>query len=91
MICINFVLFSQYQFWCEDASGTIARVRKFSSECRSTEAVSVLHRQFEKFVWPTVPQQDERISQITELAVRLHGEEQQLVLKRHNAVNQLCV
>ncbi|XP_029283232.1 flocculation protein FLO11 isoform X2 [Cottoperca gobio] len=66
----------EYQFWCEDASATISRVGKFSSECRSTEAVSVLHRQFEKFVWPTVPQQEERISQITELAVRLHGVEE---------------
>ncbi|KAM6955110.1 uncharacterized protein PEZ65_000046 [Lycodopsis pacificus] len=66
----------EYQFWCEEASTTIARVGKFSSECRSTEAVSVLHRQFEKFVWPTVPQQEERISQITELAVRLHGVEE---------------
>ncbi|XP_067458887.1 coiled-coil domain-containing protein 141 isoform X2 [Thunnus thynnus] len=66
----------EYQFWCEDASATIARVGKFSSECRSTEAISVLHRQFEKFVWPTVPQQEERISQITELAVRLHGVEE---------------
>ncbi|MEQ2168030.1 hypothetical protein GOODEAATRI_010280, partial [Goodea atripinnis] len=61
------------ELWCEEASATIARVGKFSLECRSTEAVSVLYRQFEKFVWPTVPQQEERISQITELAVRLHG------------------
>ncbi|XP_031694983.1 uncharacterized protein LOC116377482 [Anarrhichthys ocellatus] len=66
----------EYQFWCEEASATIARVGNFSSECRSTEAVSVLYRQFEKFVWPTVPQQEERISQITELAVRLHGVEE---------------
>ncbi|XP_044072101.1 coiled-coil domain-containing protein 141 isoform X2 [Siniperca chuatsi] len=66
----------EYQFWCEEASSTIARVGKFSSECRSTEAASVLYRQFEKFVWPTVPQQEERISQITELAVRLHGVEE---------------
>jgi len=66
-------LHPQYQFWCEEASATIARVGTFSLECRSTEAVSVLYRQFEKFVWPTVPQQEERISQITELAVRLHG------------------
>ncbi|XP_040912581.1 uncharacterized protein LOC121194074 isoform X2 [Toxotes jaculatrix] len=66
----------EYQFWCEEASATIARVGKFSSECRSTEAVSVLYRQFEKFVWPTVPQQEERISQITELALRLHGVEE---------------
>ncbi|KAM4561414.1 uncharacterized protein ccdc141 [Fundulus diaphanus] len=66
----------EYQFWCEDASATIARVGRFSLECRSTEAVSVLYRQFEKFVWPTVPQQEERIGQITELAVRLHGVEE---------------
>uniref|UniRef100_A0A8P4KA54 Coiled-coil domain containing 141 n=1 Tax=Dicentrarchus labrax TaxID=13489 RepID=A0A8P4KA54_DICLA len=66
----------EYQFWCEEASATITRVGKFSSECRSTEAVSVLYRQFEKFVWPTVPQQEERISQIAELAVRLHGVEE---------------
>uniref|UniRef100_UPI0037E93A2C uncharacterized protein ccdc141 n=1 Tax=Semicossyphus pulcher TaxID=241346 RepID=UPI0037E93A2C len=66
----------EYQVWCEEASATIARVGKFSSECRSTEAVSVLYQQFEKFVWPTVPQQEERISQISELAVRLHGVEE---------------
>ncbi|XP_060910079.1 trichohyalin [Labrus mixtus] len=66
----------EYQFWCEEASATIARVRTFSSECRSTEAVTVLYQQFEKFVWPTVPQQEERISQISELAVRLHGAEE---------------
>ncbi|XP_041663032.1 uncharacterized protein ccdc141 [Cheilinus undulatus] len=66
----------EYQFWCEEASATIARVGKFSSQCRSTEAVSVLYQQFEKFVWPTVPQQEERISQISQLAVRLHGVEE---------------
>lgn len=70
---LHVALCPQYHFWCEEASATIARVGKFSLECRSTEAVSVLYRQFEKFVWPTVPQQEERISQITELAVRLHG------------------
>lgn len=47
---------------------------RFSAECRSTDAISVLYQQFEKFVWPTVPEQEERISQIAELAVRLHGE-----------------
>lgn len=73
--CVTFTFScKQYQFWCEEASATIARVGKFSSECRSTDAVSVLYQQFEKFVWPTVPEQEERISQIAELAVRLHGE-----------------
>uniref|UniRef100_A0A3Q3BGX8 Coiled-coil domain containing 141 n=1 Tax=Kryptolebias marmoratus TaxID=37003 RepID=A0A3Q3BGX8_KRYMA len=66
----------EHQFWYEEASATIARVGKFSLECRVAEAASVLFRQFEKFVWPTVPQQEERIRQITELAVRLHGVEE---------------
>lgn len=64
----------QYQFWCDEASATIIRVGKYSSQCKTKEAVSVLYKQFEKYVWPTIPQQEERISQITELAVRLHGE-----------------
>lgn len=64
----------QYEFWCEEASSTIVRVGKYSSECKTKEAISSLREQFEKFVWPTVPQQEERIRQITELAVRLHGE-----------------
>lgn len=49
---------------------------KYSSQCKTKEAVSSLYKQFEKFVWPTIPQQEERISQITELAVRLHGAEE---------------
>lgn len=64
----------QYEFWCEEASATIVRVGKYSSECKTKEAISCLRKQFEKFVWPTVPQQEERIKQITELAVRLNGE-----------------
>ncbi|KAK2905561.1 hypothetical protein Q8A73_009504 [Channa argus] len=64
----------EYQLWSEEAIATITRVGKFAMECRSTDAITVLHHQFEKFVWPTVPQQQERISQFTELAVRLHGD-----------------
>lgn len=64
----------QYEFWCEEASSTIVRVGRYSSECKTKEAISSLRNQFEKFVCPTVPQQEERIRQITELAVRLHGE-----------------
>ena len=71
---LHLILSFQYQFWCDDASATIVRVGKYSSECKTREAVSTLYKQFEKFVWPTVPQQEERINQITELAVRLHGE-----------------
>ncbi|XP_047457609.1 golgin subfamily B member 1-like isoform X2 [Mugil cephalus] len=66
----------EYHLWWDDAAATIARVGKFSSECRSSAAVSVLYQQFEKFVWPTVPEQEERISQIRELAARLHGPEE---------------
>ncbi|XP_041118002.1 coiled-coil domain-containing protein 141-like isoform X2 [Polyodon spathula] len=66
----------EYHFWCEEASATIVRVGKYSSECKTREAVGILYKQFEKFVWPTVPQQEERINQITELAVRLHGPEE---------------
>ncbi|XP_026151662.1 coiled-coil domain-containing protein 141 isoform X2 [Mastacembelus armatus] len=66
----------EFQLWCEEASVTIARVGKISSACCSTEAVSVLYQQFERFIWPTVPQQEERISQISELALRLHGVEE---------------
>ncbi|KAJ8255366.1 hypothetical protein GJAV_G00204060 [Gymnothorax javanicus] len=81
----------EYQFWCDDASATIVRVGKYSSECKTTEAVSTLYKQFEKFVWPTIPQQEERISQITELAVRLHGPEEgkkfmEKTAARHNEI-----
>ncbi|XP_043931244.1 coiled-coil domain-containing protein 141 isoform X4 [Protopterus annectens] len=61
------------QFWCEETSATVARVGKYSADCNSQEAVAMLYKQFEKFVCPTVPQQEERIQQITELAIRLHG------------------
>uniref|UniRef100_A0A8C7SFJ8 Coiled-coil domain containing 141 n=1 Tax=Oncorhynchus mykiss TaxID=8022 RepID=A0A8C7SFJ8_ONCMY len=81
----------EYQFWCDEASATIVRVGKYSSQCKTREAVSILYKQFEKFVWPTVPQQEERISQITELAVRLHGAEEgkkymEKTLTKHNEI-----
>ncbi|XP_047670586.1 coiled-coil domain-containing protein 141 isoform X2 [Tachysurus fulvidraco] len=66
----------EYEFWSEEASSTIVRVGKYSSECKTKEAISSLRKQFEKFVWPTIPQQEERIKQITELAVHLHGAEE---------------
>ncbi|KAJ8352190.1 hypothetical protein SKAU_G00236660 [Synaphobranchus kaupii] len=89
----------EYQFWCDDASATIVRVGKYSSECKTREAVSILYKQFEKFVWPTVPQQEERINQITELAVRLHGPEEgkkfmEKTVTKHNeiveSIKELC-
>ncbi|XP_067843753.1 coiled-coil domain-containing protein 141 isoform X2 [Heptranchias perlo] len=87
------------QFWCEEASGTVVRVGKYSAECKTKEAVGILYKQFEKFVWPTVPQQEERIQQITELAMRLYGPEEakKLVKKmvtKHNeileSIKELC-
>ncbi|XP_048875909.1 coiled-coil domain-containing protein 141 isoform X2 [Brienomyrus brachyistius] len=66
----------EYQFWSDEASATIMRVGKYSSECKTKEAVSMLYKQFEKFVWPTIPQQEERIQQIKELAIRLLGPEE---------------
>ncbi|KAG7464078.1 hypothetical protein MATL_G00183460 [Megalops atlanticus] len=89
----------EYQFWCDDASATIVRVGKYSSECKTKEAVSILYKQFEKFVWPTVPQQEERINQITELAIRLHGPEEgkkfvEKTVTKHNeiveSIKELC-
>nr|XP_015214533.1 PREDICTED: coiled-coil domain-containing protein 141 isoform X1 [Lepisosteus oculatus] len=89
----------EYQFWCDEASATIVRVGKYSSECKTKEAVGILYKQFEKFVWPTVPQQEERINQITELAVRLHGPEEgkkfiEKTVTKHNeileSIKELC-
>ncbi|XP_062390129.1 coiled-coil domain-containing protein 141-like [Sardina pilchardus] len=89
----------EYQFWCDEASATIIRVGKYSSQCKSKEAVSVLYKQFEKYVWPTVPQQEERISQITELAIRLHGPDEgkkyvDKTVSKHNeiveSIKELC-
>ncbi|XP_072435216.1 coiled-coil domain-containing protein 141 isoform X1 [Chiloscyllium punctatum] len=64
------------QFWCEDASGTVVRVGKYSAECKTKEAVRILYKQFEKFMSPTVPEQEKRIQQITELAMQLYGPEE---------------
>ncbi|XP_048095477.1 coiled-coil domain-containing protein 141 isoform X1 [Alosa alosa] len=89
----------EYQFWCDEASATIVRVGKYSSQCKTKEAVSVLYKQFEKYVWPTVPQQEERISQITELAIRLHGSDEgkkyvDKTVSKHNeiveSIKELC-
>ncbi|XP_063069315.1 coiled-coil domain-containing protein 141 isoform X2 [Engraulis encrasicolus] len=89
----------EYQFWCDEASATIIRVGKYSSQCKTKEAVSVLYKQFEKYVWPTIPQQEERISQITELAVRLHGPDEgkkyvDKTISKHNeiveSIKELC-
>ncbi|XP_048342044.1 coiled-coil domain-containing protein 141 isoform X2 [Sphaerodactylus townsendi] len=66
-------MMEECQFWSEDASATIIRVEKYSVECKTWEAVETLSKQFSKFIEPTVPQQEERIQQITSLAKDLYG------------------
>ncbi|XP_035392326.1 coiled-coil domain-containing protein 141 isoform X1 [Electrophorus electricus] len=81
----------EYQFWCDEASSTIVRVGRYSSQCKTKGAISSLYKQFEKFILPTVPQQEERVRQITELAVRLHGAEEgkkymEKTVNKHNEI-----
>ncbi|XP_042300797.1 coiled-coil domain-containing protein 141 isoform X1 [Sceloporus undulatus] len=66
-------LMEECQFWCEEASATVVRVQKYSTECKTKEAVEILYKQFNKFVEPIVPQQEERIQTITNLAKDLYG------------------
>ncbi|XP_003406016.2 coiled-coil domain-containing protein 141 [Loxodonta africana] len=86
-------------FWYEDASATVVRVGKYSTECKTKEAVEILHQQFNKFIMPSVPQQEERIQEITDLARRLYGLEEgkkyaeKLVAKHKEvleSVTELC-
>lgn len=42
-------------------------------ECKTKEAVEILHQQFNKFITPSVPQQEERIQEISDIAQRLYG------------------
>ncbi|XP_032148698.1 coiled-coil domain-containing protein 141 isoform X2 [Sapajus apella] len=63
-------------FWYEDASATVVRVGRYSTECKTKEAVKILHQQFNKFIAPSVPQQEERIQEATDLAQHLYGLEE---------------
>lgn len=72
---VCFLLLIQCQFWCEEASATVARVEKYSAECKTREAVEILYKQFNKFIEPIVPQQEERIQQILNLAKDLYGKD----------------
>lgn len=56
-------------------SATVIRVGKYSAECKTREAIETLYKQFNKFIEPTVPQQEEKIQQVIDLAKRLYGEE----------------
>ncbi|XP_069791947.1 coiled-coil domain-containing protein 141 isoform X2 [Narcine bancroftii] len=87
------------QLWCEETNGTVVRVGKYSTECQTKESVGILSKQFEKFVWPTVPQQEARIQQITELAKQLYGPEEarkivnQMAMKHSeilDSIKELC-
>uniref|UniRef100_A0A8C0HK93 Coiled-coil domain containing 141 n=1 Tax=Buteo japonicus TaxID=224669 RepID=A0A8C0HK93_9AVES len=64
------------QFWFEDVSATVIRVGKYSAECKTREAIETLYKQFNKFIEPTVPQQEEKIQQIIDLAKQLYGIEE---------------
>ncbi|XP_056205427.1 coiled-coil domain-containing protein 141 isoform X1 [Falco biarmicus] len=69
-------MMEECQFWFEDVSATVIRVDKYSAECRTREAIDSLYKQFKKFIEPTVPQQEEKIQQIIDLAKQLYGIEE---------------
>ncbi|XP_027721648.1 coiled-coil domain-containing protein 141 isoform X1 [Vombatus ursinus] len=92
-------LMEECQFWCEEASATVVRVGKYSMECKTKEAIDILHKQFNKFIMPTVPQQEERIEEITALSKRLYGLEEgqkyaEKIITKHQevleSVTELC-
>ncbi|KAL8183553.1 UNVERIFIED_CONTAM: hypothetical protein K2H54_044367 [Gekko kuhli] len=93
-------MMEECQFWSEDASATVVRVEKYSAECKTRTAVETLAKQFSKFVEPTVPQQEERIQQITNLAKDLYGVEEGMkyvekTITKHKevlrSISELCV
>ncbi|XP_015269235.1 PREDICTED: coiled-coil domain-containing protein 141 [Gekko japonicus] len=93
-------MMEECQFWSEDANATVVRVEKYSAECKTGTAVETLAKQFSKFVEPTVPQQEERIQQITRLAKDLYGVEEGMkyvekTITKHKEVlrciSELCV
>ncbi|XP_052580379.1 coiled-coil domain-containing protein 141 isoform X3 [Peromyscus californicus insignis] len=86
-------------FWYEDASATVVRVGKYSMECQTKEAVETLHRQFNKFIAPSLPKQEERIQEVINLAQRLYGLEEgqkyaEKIVTRHKeileSITELC-
>ncbi|XP_075009452.1 coiled-coil domain-containing protein 141 isoform X2 [Calonectris borealis] len=92
-------MMEECQFWFEDVSATVVRVGKYSAECKTKEAIETLYKQFNKFIEPTVPQQEEKIQQIIDLATRLYGIEEgkkyveKTILKYKeiiNSIDELC-
>ncbi|XP_010072673.1 PREDICTED: coiled-coil domain-containing protein 141 [Pterocles gutturalis] len=92
-------MMEECQFWFEDVSATVIRVGKYSAECKTREAIETLYNQFNKFIEPTVPQQEKNIQQIMDLAEQLYGIEdgkkyvEKAILKYKeiiNSVDELC-
>ncbi|XP_039185105.1 coiled-coil domain-containing protein 141 isoform X4 [Crotalus tigris] len=92
-------MMEECQFWCEEASATVLRVGRYSTECKTREAVEILYKQFKKFIDPVVPQQEERIQQLTNLAKKLYGNEEgkkyvEKIAAKHkevlDSVGELC-
>uniref|UniRef100_A0A8C3XEY6 Ig-like domain-containing protein n=1 Tax=Cyanoderma ruficeps TaxID=181631 RepID=A0A8C3XEY6_9PASS len=92
-------MMKECQFWFEDVSATVIRVDKYSTECKTREAIETLYKQFNKFIEPAVPQQEEKLQQIMDLATRLYGIEEgkkyveRIVLKYEeimSSVDGLC-
>ncbi|KAM5152621.1 coiled-coil domain-containing protein 141 [Mantella aurantiaca] len=93
-------IMEESQFWCEEACATVVRVGRYSAECKSKEAVEVLLKQFNKFLEPTLPQQEERIQQMVNIAKHIYGADDGMkytekTLVKHkeaiNSVNDLCI
>ncbi|KAK7940049.1 hypothetical protein WMY93_003375 [Mugilogobius chulae] len=71
MTCTLQEAMDEYQFWCEEASGTISRVGKFSSECCSPEAVSAYTDRAEegkRYIEKTIRKHSEMVSEIRKLS-----------------------
>ncbi|KAG8520336.1 Coiled-coil domain-containing protein 141, partial [Galemys pyrenaicus] len=92
-------MIEECHFWYEDASATVIRVGKFSTECKTKEAVEILLQQFNKFITPSVPQQEKRLLEISDLAQCLYGLEEgqkyiEKIVAKHKevleSVTELC-
>ncbi|KAG9477406.1 hypothetical protein GDO78_002675 [Eleutherodactylus coqui] len=68
-------IIEESHFWCEEACATVVRVGRYSAECKTKESVEVLLKQFNKFVDPTLPQEEERIQQMMNIAKHIYGAE----------------
>uniref|UniRef100_A0A8B9BIB3 Coiled-coil domain containing 141 n=1 Tax=Anser brachyrhynchus TaxID=132585 RepID=A0A8B9BIB3_9AVES len=92
-------MMEECQFCFEDVSATVIRVGKYSAECKTREAIETLYKQFNKFIESTVPQQEEKLQQIIDLAKQLYGfEEGKKYVEKSvskykeilNSVDELC-